>query len=181
MSDQSRLVIVEEWSGKFQVNEYYREIAESLVKKYDELRHIAVPSILFVDNTSGSGKNKDKVKYAQIGTIPEKWQDILKQTTNRSFYYMLEVFRKNLEELTFNQVVLILYRELRKIGKDGDLKTYQIEEWGDVLHTVGHDWDGKNRLIPNLLEANGNWELMRQPRLFEPLEQYDKSGSRHMN
>lgn len=66
--------------------------------------------------------------------------------------------------------MMVLYRELRKIGADGDFKAYAIEEWPEIFYSIGDDWHGKNRIISNLLDARGDWDLMRQPRLFEPGE-----------
>lgn len=148
-------------------NETYQKIAFDLRKKYDELKYCPVESILFLENTESAAKNKNKLKYAEISKIPNKWQDILKQVTNRYFGYIIEIFKPNVEEFTWSQMVLIIYRELRKINAEGELNAYQIEEWGEVVYSVGYDWDGKNRIIPNLLDADGNWDAMKQPRLFE--------------
>lgn len=162
-----RLVILDEWSGKFMINnDYYAPLAHALAKKFDALKHIPVPSILFVENTAGNGKDRNKFKYANISKLPEKWQDILKQVTGRNFCYMIEIYKKNLEDLTHSQVVLIIYRELRKLGKDGEIQAYDIEEFSEIAYSVGTDWDGKNRIIPNLFDIE-SWEGMKQPRLFE--------------
>ncbi|WP_378955411.1 putative metallopeptidase [Pelosinus sp. sgz500959] len=168
MGEARRLVILDEWSGKFMINnEIYTPLAHKLAQKSQDLKHIPVPAILFIENLEGSGKDRNKLKYAQISKLPEKWQDILKQTTGRNFCYLVEVFKKNIENMTWAQVVLVIYRELRKIDTDGELKAYDIEEFGEIAYNVGTDWDSKNRLVPNLLEVDGNWDLMRQPRLFE--------------
>lgn len=170
MPEASRLVVVDEWSGKYQINEVYRDPAMKLVKQFRDLQYVPVEAILFVDNIDGSGKNKDKVKYAEIRKIPEKWQDLIKQMTGRTFCYMLEFYKKNMEDMTWSQVLMVLYRELRKIGPDGDFRAYAIEEWPEIFYSVGYDWHGKNRIITNILEAGGEWENMRQPRLFEPVD-----------
>lgn len=168
MSEARRLVILDEWSGKFMINnEIYTPLAHKLAQKTQDLKHVPIPSILFIENLDGNGKDRNKVKYAQISKLPEKWQDILKQTTGQNFCYLVEIFKKNIENMTWAQVVLVIYRELRKIDTDGELRTYDIEEFGEIAYNLGTDWDGKNRIIPNLLEVDGNWELMRQPRLFE--------------
>jgi hypothetical protein len=166
--ESGRLVVINEWAGKYMVNnEQYTKLAAELAKKFQDIKHVPVPSILFIENQDGSGKDRNKVKYANISKIPEKWQDILKQVTGRVFCYMVEIFKKNIEELTWSQVVLIIYRELRKIDTDGELKTYDIEEFSEIAYNLGTDWSGKNRIIPNLLDVNGDWSLMKQPRLFE--------------
>lgn len=170
MPEESRLVVIDEWSGKYMINEVYRDPAKKLVKSFQDLQYVPVEAILFVDNIDGNGKNKDKVKFAEIRKIPEKWQDLIKQMTGRTFCYMLEFYKKNMEDMTWSQVLMVLYRELRKIGPDGEFRAYAIEEWPEVFYSIGEDWHGKNRIITNILEAGGEWENMRQPRLFEPVE-----------
>ncbi|VBB05593.1 Hypothetical protein LUCI_0803 [Lucifera butyrica] len=170
MAEESRLIVVDEWSGKYMINEVYRDPAKKLVQKFPEIKHVPVEAILFIDNVDGNGKNRDKVKFAEIRKVPDKWQDLVKQMTNRTFCYMVEFYKKNLEDMTWSQVLLVLYRELRKIDTDGELKAYAIEEWPEVFYSLGTDWQDKHRLITNLIEANGDWDNMRQPRLFEPTE-----------
>lgn len=89
-----RLVVVENWSGKFVINEMYRPIAEALVKKFpNDLRFIAVQTILFVDNTESEGKTKNKRKYVVPSVISDKWHQILYQLTGHRYNYILEFYK----------------------------------------------------------------------------------------
>ena len=46
-----RLVVLDEWSGKYMINnEHYAPLAYALTKKFEELRYVPVPSILFIEN-----------------------------------------------------------------------------------------------------------------------------------
>lgn len=132
MNDAAHLVVVKEWGGKYVVNEAYRPIAEALVKKYEELRHIPVADILFVDNTEGTGKNKNKKKLAQVGKIPEKWMEIIHQLTGKSFGYFMEFFKRNTQDMGREQIIAVIYHELRHIGRDGELVLHDIEDWANM-------------------------------------------------
>ena len=57
----------------FLINNAYRPIAEALVDKYPELSHIAVDSILFIEDLESTKKNKGHQVFAQISTLQEKW------------------------------------------------------------------------------------------------------------
>jgi hypothetical protein len=111
MSEDDRIIAVDEWNGKYVINEAYRPIAVALVDKFQELRHIPVKSILFIDNTKGIGKSQDRVKNAQIGKIPDKWQEIIYQISKRTFIYFMEFFKKNTMDMSPEQIVALIYHE----------------------------------------------------------------------
>lgn len=170
-TDQSRLVVVREWSGQYRIaNDLYEPIARELVEHYKELVNAHPKSILFVENTTGKAKVKGKKVYARISAMPAKITDIIYQMSGRYFSYLLELQKENMLELSWEQVVMAIYRELRKIDAEGKISGYNIEEFSEVLYHLGPDWDAKNRVIPNLMEAKGEWARMKQPRLFEPDE-----------
>ena len=125
----TRLVVVDTWSGKYMINDAYRPIAAALVKKYPEISHIKTNEILFIDNVSGTGSTLDKKKRAQIGKIPSKWQEIIQQMTGRSFHYFMELFKMNVYEMSQEQIIALIYHELRHIDLDGDLKHHDLEDW----------------------------------------------------
>ena len=59
-------------------NSRVRPIADELIKKYDELRHIDLSKILFVVNHKSAGSKK-RVVLARTGRVPDKWRDVLFQ------------------------------------------------------------------------------------------------------
>lgn len=165
--ETSRLVVVNEWNGKYTVNESYRPAAERLCKKFSELKYVPVPAILFVDNNDGSGKDRNKTKLAQISKISDKWQDLIKQFTDRAFMFMIEFFKKNLEDLSHAQIMIELYRQLRYIDRDGDLRHPDVMEFNEVLYNLDPQWNEKHRFIANILEDGVTFQNIRQPRLFD--------------
>jgi len=164
--DPARIIVIDDWYGKYVINESYRPIAEALVKKYEELRHIQVKSVLFIDNTKGTGKTLNRRKYAQIGKIPERWQDLVYQMTGRVFMYFVEMFKRNIEHMSREQVVALIYHELRHIIPDGNMRHHDIEEWDNILTGLGTGWAAPNVSIPDLLEKDIGWNSIVSPRLF---------------
>lgn len=167
------LVVVKEWSGKYAINEAYRPIAEALVKKFPELKYVPVKAILFVDNTETKAKHKDKLKYAQIMKVPDKWVQVIYQLTGRAFTYVVEVFKQNTEEMAREQIIALIYHKLRHIGPGGELKAFEIEEWVTTYHKLGSNWATTKALIPDLLEDGVDWDSIVGPTqaqlsLFEP-------------
>lgn len=165
--DTSRLVVLPEWGGKYVINEAYRPIAEKLVEKYTELRFKLVDEILFVDNTEDKGKQKDKFKKAQVGKIPEKYQEIIKQLTGRGFSYIMEFYKRNIEMMSREQIIALVYHELRHIGADGDLILHDIEDWANMHYKLGPDWSSTMRAIPDLLKDGVDWDSITGPNLFD--------------
>lgn len=160
--DNSRIVVVDEWNGKYVINEAYRPIAEALTNKFRELRHIPVKSILFVDNEDGSGKSMDRIKNAQIGKVPDKWQEIIYQVSGRTFQYFMEFFKKNIRNMSREQIIALVYHELRHIGFDGDIKHHDIEDWSEMIHGLGLNWSSTKTIIPDLLAEGIDWSNINE-------------------
>ena len=177
-NDASRVVVVKEWSGKYQINEFYRPIAKKLVEKFPELIHVQPKGILFLDNTQGKKEHRGKKVLAQISMFPEKWNQIIYQLTGRAYLYMIEFFKENLQEASREQIIAVVYHELKHIGKDGELVAHDIEDWDVMYHKLGHDWTAKNRDIPDLLGYGVDWDNILQPSLFQAVSDLNKFDSR---
>lgn len=168
--DTQNIVAVNEFNGKFRINESYRPIAAALIKKYPELKHIAVESILFVEDTESLKKNKGQIVFAQIGTIPEKWGDIVYQISGQPFDYLLEIFKINTAMMSREQIIALVYHELRHIGIDGSIKGHDIEDWTNMVEKLGLDWANTKGSIPNLLSDGVDWESIEGPANLFPAE-----------
>ena len=170
MKNQENIIAVKEFTGKFLINESYRPIAAALIKKYPELNHIAADSILFVEDTESLKKNKGQTVFAQIGTIPEKWSDIVYQTSGKPFEYLLEIFKINTAMMSREQIIALVYHELRHIGTDGSIKGHDIEDWTNMVEKLGLDWANTKGSIPNLLSDGVDWESIEGPANLFPAE-----------
>jgi len=170
MESQKNITVVDKFDGKFRINESYRPIAQALVKKYEELKHIAIDSILFVEDTESAKKNKGQIVFAQISAIPEKWSDIVYQTSGQLFDYLMEIYRINIMQMSQEQVIALIYHELRHIGTDGSLKGHDIEDWTNMVEKLGADWNSTRGSIPDLLADSVNWRSIEGPANLFPAE-----------
>lgn len=151
------ILAVPGWEGTYVVNEDYRPIAEALVKKYDEIKHVPVDNILFIENTTSKAKNKDKSKYAQIGKIPSRWSEALYQLTGNTLIYFMEIFKQYTQYMTPAQITALVYHELRHINQFGDICAHDIEDWSIMVDRLGVGWTHNNEL-PDLLAEGINWD-----------------------
>ena len=170
MENSANLIQVNAFDGKYLINESYRPIARALIEKYPELRHILVNSILFVEDTVSTKKKNGKVVFAQIGPIPEKWNDILFQMTGRSFDFMLEVFKVNTSVMSREQIIALIYHELRHIDLDGKIIGHDIEDWLNMVEKLGIRWGSTRANIPDILEDGVDWDSITGPPSLFPNE-----------
>lgn len=165
-----KMVVVNEFNGKYRINESYRSIAAALIKKYPELKHIAVESILFVEDTESLKKNKGQTVFAQISSIPEKWSDIVYQTSGQPFDYLMDIYKFNIMQMSREQIIALVYHELRHIAIDGSLKGHDIEDWTNMIEKLGVDWNVTQGVIPDLLADGVDWESIEGPANLFPAE-----------
>jgi predicted metallopeptidase len=170
MGVSESMIKVRFFDGKYFINESYRPIAKALIEKYEELRHIAVNEILFVDDNESPKRKGGSIVFAQMGLVPDKWTDVIYQITGRRFAYMLEVFKVNTALMSREQIIALIYHELRHIGVDGKLRNHDIEEWTNVLEKLGANWNSTRSAIPNILDDGINWENIEGPTSLFPTE-----------
>ena len=170
MANSESIIQVDSFTGKYFINEVYRPVAEALVKKYKEIGHVVINNILFVEDTEGTKKKNGKTVYAQIGLIPEKWDDIIYQMTGKRFGYMMEIFKINIAMMSREQVYALIYHELRHIDTDGSIKGHDIEDWTNMIEKLGADWGSTRGSIPNILEEGIDWESITGPATLFPTE-----------
>jgi predicted metallopeptidase len=158
----TKILVIPDWYGQYVIRDQFRPIADALVKKYEELKHIQTNSILFVSNTTGKGADKDRHKLAQIATIPAKWTEILYQFTGGNFTYLMEFFAANIHHLKREQYIALIYHELRHIGHDGKLVHHDIEDWSRMISALGIDWSGckDEGDFPDLLDEDLDWDRL---------------------
>ena len=140
-------------------NSRIRPIADGLVKKYEELRHIDVEKILFLVNHKSAGSKK-RIVLARTARVPEKWRDVLFQLGACSYFYIVEFFGKTTSCLDENQMTALVYRELRRIGPEGQIITPDIHDWWQVLMGLGRHWFYPDSTCPNLLDDSVDWKKL---------------------
>ena len=147
-------------------NSRVRPVADELVKKFDELRHIDVDKILFVVNHKAAGSKK-RVVLARTARVPEKWRDVLFQLGACSYFFVVEFIGKTTACLDENQLIALVYRELRRIGPEGQVVPPHINEWWQVLMGLGRNWFYPDSTCPNLLDENVDWKKLMGDK-YEP-------------
>ena len=131
-----------------------RPIAEALVKKYSELHHIDIDKVLFIKN------HKGKSELAKTYTVPPKWVDILYQLGACSYFYVVEIYAKSTAAMDESQITALIYRELSKIGPEGQILSPDVNEWYKVLMGLGRKWYYPENTCPNLLDEGVDWKKL---------------------
>lgn len=177
MKENKNLIVIDEFNGKYKINENYRPIAEALKAKFEELQYVPVKNILFIENTEDKRKNNNKIVYAQISKVPGKWEEIIYQVTGKYFHYMLEIFKENTMLMSREQIVALIYHELRHIQlvqkKDGpsiDIIGHEVEDWLNMVEKLGLSWNATRGQIPDLLADGVDWDTIEGPMNLFPEE-----------
>ena len=134
-------------------------IAEALIKKYDELRHIDPTKILFLVNHKSSGSKK-RVILAKTAKISPKWTELLYQLGACSYFYTMEFYAKTTASMDENQMVALVYHELRRIGPEGELLSPDVQDWWQIIQGLGRKWFYPDNSCPNLLDDDINWKKL---------------------
>lgn len=142
------------------INSKMRPVAASLIKKFKELEHIDPDKILFIVNHRSRGGSKGKVLLAKTFKISDRWTELFYQHGGCTYFYGIEYIAKTTAAMDENQIVALTYRELRKIGPEGDLLTYDIQDWWQILMGLGRKWFYPDNTCPNLLDDNVDWKKL---------------------
>ena len=150
-------------------NWYYAPIAERLVEKFEELEHIGVGVILFIEDvewTKPKGVSSKKPWIARMKKANEMLENIW------GYRYVMETRGYFTEDMSREQIIAMIYHELLHIGYEGELKPHDIEDWGSMVATLGANWATTQGEILDLLDDEfPGWDELRragqQTSLFE--------------
>ncbi len=82
-----------------------------------------------------------------------------KQFSSMSGYeYILETRNYFIERMSREQIIALIYHELRHIDEYGDLQPHDIEDWDNMIATLGKDWATTKAEIKNLIDDDIPWE-----------------------
>ena len=112
--------------------------------------------------------NRKGLIFAQIGLMQEKWKDIIYQITEQNYTHILEIFKLNVLMMSREQIIALIYHELRHIGKDGSIINHDIEDWTNMVEKLGVDWSKYEADIPNILKVD--WDSIEGPANLFPAE-----------
>ncbi len=134
-------------------NYYYRPIAEKLIEKFTEIRHINPHKILFIEDTDWEEKKTTGRTWMARTKIANK-----EFTDMTGYDYIIEFREFYTERMQKEQIVALVYHELRHIGTDGKLVKHDIEDWENMVATLGVDWATTLGDIPDLIDELDEWD-----------------------
>ncbi|MBU5437615.1 hypothetical protein KQI42_06330 [Tissierella sp. MSJ-40] len=134
-------------------NFVYRPIAKKLIEKFDELAPINPLRILFIEDMEyekpSGGRNQWQAKVSKAN----------KQFSAMTGYdYILETKNYFIERMNREQIIALIYHELRHIDEYGDLQPHDIEDWSNMVGTLGKDWETTKAEIKNLIDDDIIWK-----------------------
>lgn len=134
------------FGAKFWVKNYqYAPIARRLAAKFEELNHIHENRILFLEDQISEKKKKAE----WMARIRKANADIEELT---GYWYIMELKKCYLDDMSMEQVVALIYHELLHIDVDGTLRKHDIEDWSNMVATLGYDWATTRAQIPDILD-----------------------------
>ena len=134
-------------------NYYYRPIAEKLIEKFTEIRHINSHRILFIEDIDWEEKPTTGRTWMARTKIANK-----EFTDMTGYDYIIEFREFYTERMQKEQIIALVYHELRHIGIDGKLVKHDVEDWGNMVATLGVDWATTLGDIPDLIDELEDWE-----------------------
>ena len=136
------------------VNFKYAPIAEKLKAKFEELSHIDISRILFLEDfISFAGKPpREHTWVARVKKAPADVKNIW------GYWHIITIRQHLVSDKSNEQIVALIYHELRHIGKFGDVIPHDIEDWSNIVETFGKDWfDGIYYKVDDILSDNFEW------------------------
>lgn len=155
--------------GRYKIrNGAYFPILAQLIDKFRELQHIRADEILVLVDEDWVLKRQKNPWMANIAVarmdLAETW----------GYRYVLTIRKFFTDRMSRAQIIMLLYHKLRHIGADGSLVPHTIEDFSNIVGTVGPRWYQEHKHIENILDNDfEGWTEIRGPQmsLFEPAEQ----------
>ena len=135
-------------------NYEYAPLAQKLVDKFPELEHIKVNRILFIE---------DHVSFENKATVGGEWSVQVKKAPKEltklwGYWYVFTIRQHVYEQKSPEQRVAIFYHELRHVGTMGELLAHDIEDFNDMISTLGRNWqDDTGEILWDILDENFEW------------------------
>lgn len=132
----------------------FEDWAQELVETYEELSHVAVDEILFVEDTETETKS-DAKKYMEIKRVPEWCEDLLGQhfgVARKGFAVI--IYKLNCGALDSEAMIAHLAEQLLKIPQEGKaLEKPDVVTFDPLAKALGYNWKQKVReKLPHLLK-----------------------------
>lgn len=147
-------------------NDMYGHIAELLVEKFVELAHINVNKILFLEDVQWELKAPGKRQWMARASKANAWL-----TNTWGYRFVIQFRRYFTEKMSEEQLIALIYHELRHIGYYDEIIPHDIEDWSNMVATMGKDWTDANSSIIDILDDEfpgwQDFKVPRQQKLFD--------------
>ncbi|WFD09756.1 putative metallopeptidase [Tepidibacter hydrothermalis] len=138
-------------------NYLYGPLAKRLIEKFDEIRHIKSEKILFIEDTEWEPGISKQPWIARIKKANKELESIT------GYEYVMEIRGYYTDKMSKSQVIALIYHELRHIHQDGTLIKHNIEDWSNMVATLGKDWATTMEAIENILDDDFiGWDDLRK-------------------
>jgi hypothetical protein len=78
------------------------------------------------------------------------------------YEYVLETRQWYTKDMSREQMVALIFHELKHIDIDGGILHHDIEDWDCMVATLGSDWAGTRAKIADILADDFEWEELRK-------------------
>lgn len=126
----------------YSVSTTYREMAEEVIKEYEELQWLITSSVRidYVSSTKDK-KTKGKLVLGECKLVKDVYKLYI------PYDFLIIIYEPNIEGLTQEQIKILLYHELLHIDvtdTEGDpqynVAPHDIEDFRAVIDKYGLDW-----------------------------------------
>lgn len=126
----------------YSVSTTYREMAEEVIKEYEELQWLVTSSVRidYVSSTKDK-KTKGKLVLGECKLVKDVYKLYI------PYDFLIIIYEPNIEGLTQEQIKILLYHELLHVDvtdTEGDpqynVAPHDIEDFRAVIDKYGLDW-----------------------------------------
>ena len=135
------------------VNFKYAPLAEKLKVKFEELSHININRILFLEDFVSFAYKPPK-EPTWVAKVKKASADI---TNIWGYWYIMTIRHHLVCDKSQEQVVALIYHELRHVGRFGEIIPHDIEDWECLVEALDKDWFKGTHLVDNILADSFEW------------------------
>lgn len=126
-------------------------LAKDLIQRYEIFESIDIDEILFLQEAVS--RPKALARCYRFGDHPVNF------FTDK--LYAIVFYESMCDYMTLDQRALLMYHELRHIGKPlGRLNDHTTKDFTELL-AVNLDWAERGAKVPNILKGKRSWEIKK--------------------
>jgi len=136
---------------EFKESPAMKSLASDLIKRYELFEFINIEEILFLQE--GISRPKALARCYRFGDHPISF------FTDK--LYAIVFYESMCDYMTLEQRALLMYHELRHIGKPfGRLNDHTTKDFKELL-AVNLEWAERGAKVPNILKGKRSWAIKK--------------------